>query len=135
MPYLIAIGYGSGLTGRAIGMTFFGGILLLAFTALSVVLSIVMSSSKASILTSILLMTVLTVPAVLKGLFQLSGLGLAILKINPVACCFDMMSKLLTDKHPFWSLRNYILPLVLFAAVCIGLMLLCSRKIALKGEK
>lgn len=136
VPYLIAIGYGSGLTGRAIGMTFFGGILLLlAFTALSVVLSIVMSSSKASILTSILLMTVLTVPAVLKGLFQLSGLGLALLKIDPVACCFDMMSKLLTDRVPFWSLWNYILPLALFAAVCIGILLLCSRKIALKGEK
>lgn len=41
IPYLVAIGVGSGLTLRALFMTFFGGMLLLiAFAAISIVLSI-----------------------------------------------------------------------------------------------
>lgn len=136
VPYLTAIGMGSGLTWRAITMTFFGGLLLLtAFTALSVVFSIKMKSSRAAILTSILGMTVLTVPALIKGLFTLSPLGLTILKIDPIACCFDMMDAVLAEKQPFFSQWNYILPLLGFAAVTVALMLCCGKSIALKGEK
>ncbi len=136
VPYLAAIGAGSVLTGRAVFMTFFGGILLLiAFVAISIVLSILMASSKASIMTSILVMVVLTFPAMIQGLFKLSPVGLAILKIDPVACCFNMMGKLLADNAALFSLGSYILPLVLFAAACLALMAFASRKIALKGEK
>ena len=135
IPYLAAIGYGSGLTGRAIFMTIFGGVLLLAsFTAVSVMFSILMKSSRAAILTSVLIMTVLTVPPLIQGLFKLSPIGTAILKLDPIACCFDMMGKLL-EKQPFFSLWVYILPLVAFAAITIIAMLACSEKIALKGEK
>lgn len=42
-------------------------------------------------------------------------IGVFILKTDPVACCFHMMSKMLTDKVSFFSLGNGILPLVLFA--------------------
>lgn len=136
IPYLIAIGAGSTLIPSAIFMLFFGGLLLLvAFVAVSVIFSILMNSSKASILTSILVMIVLTFPAMIQGLFKLSPLGLFILKIDPVACCFNMMGKLLTDKVSFLSLGAYILPLVLFAAVCMGLLVWLSGRIALKGEK
>lgn len=136
VPYLIAIGAGSDLIVNSIFITFFGGLLLLiAFVAISIIFSIVMKSSKASILTSILIMIVLTFPALIQGIFKLSPIGLFILKIDPVACCFNMMSKMLTDKIPFFSLGNYILPLVIFAAVCVAAMAWFSRKIALKGEK
>ena len=136
VPYLAAIGAGSALFGRAVLMTFFGGVLLLAaFVALSIVLSILMQSSKASILTSILIIIVLTFPAMIQGLFKLSPFGLLILKIDPVACCFDMMGKLLTDKAAFSSLWSFILPLVLFAVLSLALLNWASDKIALKGEK
>lgn len=135
IPYLAAIGYGSGLTGRAVFMTFFGGILLLvSFTAISVVFSILMKSSRAAILTSILIMTVLTVPPIIQGLLKLSPIGTAILKVDPVACCFEMMGKLL-EKQPFMSLWGYILPLAAFAVITVAVMLAFSEKIALKGEK
>ena len=110
-------------------------LLLIAFVAISIVLSILMASSKASIMTSILVMVVLTFPAMIQGLFKLSPVGLAILKIDPVACCFNMMGKLLADNAALFSLGSYILPLVLFAAACLALMAFASRKIALKGEK
>lgn len=136
IPYLIAIGAGSALIPTAIFITFFSGILLLiAFVALSLILSIVMKSSKSSILTSILLMIVLTFPALIQGIFKLSPIGIFILKIDPVACSFNMMAKMLTDRISFFALGSYILPLTLFAVVCVVLMIACSNKIALKGEK
>lgn len=136
IPYLVAIGVGSGIGGAAIFITFFGGsLLLVAFVALSMVLSIMMKSSKASVLTSILIMIVLTLPAMIQGIFKLSAVGTFILKIDPVACCFDMMTRMLTDKASFFTLGNYILPLILFAVVSLGLLNFASSKIALKGEQ
>lgn len=136
VPYILAIGAGSALIGRALLVTFFGGILLLtAFVAISIILSILMKSSKASILTSILIMIILTFPAIIQGIFKLSPFGLFILKIDPVACCFNMMADMLTNGLSFLSLGKYIIPLVLFAAAAIAALVLLSKKVALKGEK
>ncbi len=136
VPYIVAIGVGSNLTLQALFVTFFGGILLLlAFAALSIVLSIVMKSSKGSVLVSILIMFVLTLPALMQGIFKLSIVGKTILKIDPVACCFNMMSQILTFHSPVISLMKYILPLVIFAMVCVALLYVISNQIALKGEK
>ena len=136
VPYVIAIGAGSALIPGALGMLLFGGALLLAaFVAVSIIFSILMNSSKASVLTSILVMIVLTFPAMIQGLFKLSPLGLFILKIDPVACCFNMLGRVLTDKAPFSSLGGYVLPLALFAAVCLALLAWVIGRIALKGEK
>lgn len=136
IPYVIAIGAGSGLIPMAIFITLFSGFLLLiAFVAISLLLSIVMKSSKASILTSILIMIVLTFPAMIQGIFKLSPIGLFILKIDPVACSFNMMSKLLTDRAPLFTLGEYIIPLLVFAAVSLLALIAVSKNIALKGEK
>lgn len=136
IPYVIAIGAGSGLIPMAIFITLFSGFLLLiAFVAISLLLSIVMKSSKASILTSILIMIVLTFPAMIQGIFKLSPIGLFILKIDPVACSFNMMSKLLTDRVPLFTLGEYIIPLLVFAAVSLLALIAVSKNIALKGEK
>jgi len=136
IPYLVAIGVGSGLTLRALFMTFFGGMLLLiAFAAISIVLSILMKSSKGSVLVSILIMIVLTLPALMQGIFKLSVVGLTILKVDPVACCFNMMTKMVTEKVSVFALGGYILPLILFAAVSLVILYFASEKIALKGEK
>lgn len=136
VPYLAAIGLGSGIGVQAVFITFFGGFLLLfAFVAISMVLSILMKSSKASVLTSILIMIVLTLPAMIQGIFKLSALGNFILKVDPVACCFNMMEKMLTDKVSFFALGNYILPLLLFVLVSVGALYFASERIALKGEQ
>jgi ABC-2 type transport system permease protein len=65
-----------------------GGILLLAFTAVSIILSILMESSKASLLTSMLILLILTFPAFVQSVFKLSPVGVFFLKIDPIACCF-----------------------------------------------
>lgn len=136
IPYIVAIGVGSSLIGRALFMTFFGGILLLiAFGALSIVLSIVLKSSKAAVLLSILIMFVLTLPALMQGIFKLSIVGKTILKIDPVACCFNMMSQMLTFHQSIGSLMGYVIPLVLFAVASVVLLYFTGNQIALKGEK
>lgn len=136
VPYLIAIGAGSGLTASALLITFVAGdILLLAFTAISVVLSILMESSKASLLTSMLILLILTFPAFVQSIFKLSPIGVLFLKIDPVACCFNMMSVMLIDKATILSMTGYMIPLLVFAGLAIALLVRTSKKVALKGEK
>ncbi len=136
VPYLAAIGAGSGLTVIALLITFAsGGILLLAFTAISVTLSILIGSSKASLLASMLILLVLTFPAFIQSLFKLSPAGLFLMKIDPVTCSFKMMTDLLLNKASFLSILGYIIPLLAFAALSIALLLYSSKKISLKGGK
>lgn len=136
VPYLVAIGAGSGLTAQAIALHLSGGLLLLtAFVAIALILSILMDSSKAAILVSTLILIVLAFPALVQSLFKLSAFGQFILRADPVACCFNLLAKVLTDKTPLWSLGGSIFPLVLFSAVCVSVLILTSSRIALKGEK
>lgn len=136
VPYLIAVGAGSGLTVSALLITFVaGGILLLAFTAVSIILSILMESSKASLLTSMLILLILTFPAFVQSVFKLSPVGVFFLKIDPIACCFKMMTAMLIDKASIFSLSGYMIPLLVFAALAIALLVYTSKRVALKGEK
>lgn len=136
VPYLIAIGWGSGMVPDAMLITFFCGLLLLVgFVALSVVLSITMRSSRASILTSVLLMLVLTAPTFVEGLFNKTAIGSLFLKIDPVANCFHMMKDMLINNASFFDEWHYILPLVLAVLAAVALLWIASGRIALKGEK
>jgi ABC-2 type transport system permease protein len=136
VPYLIAIGAGSGLTASALLITFVsGGILLLAFTAVSVILSILMESSKVSLLTSMLILLILTFPAFVQSIFKLSPLGVLFLKIDPVASSFNMMTAMLTDKASILSMTGYMISLLAFAAFAIALLVHTSKRVSLKGEK
>lgn len=136
VPYLAAIGAGSGLTVSALLITFLaGGILLFAFTAISVALSILMEGSKASLLTSMLVLLVLAFPAFLQSLLKLSPIGLFFMQIDPVACCFKMMNVLLTDKVPFLSMISYIIPMLVFAALAVALLVYASKRVSLKGGR
>ena len=134
-PYLVSIGYGTGITGSALLIMFFSGvILLLAFVAISIVMSIILQSSRASILTSVLILIIMTFPAFVQGLFKLSAVGRALLAIDPVACAFNMMNAMLIKQTPFMSLGNYILPLIVFIVISFVLLVWASKKVALKGE-
>lgn len=109
--------------------------MLLAFTGIAVMLSVLLESTKASILTSILILIILTFPAFLQSILKLSAIGRFFLKIDPIACCFNMMQRMLVDRAAVFSLMQYLLPLVLFAAIGLALMVWASGKISLKGEK
>lgn len=136
VPYLIALGVGSGIGGQAIFLTFFNGILLLiSFVSIAMTLSILMKSSKASVIASILIMIMLTMPPLLKSFLKLSTIGNFILKIDPVACSFNMMEQMLTNKVSFFSLGKYIIPLVIFDIVTVVILYFASNKISLKGEQ
>ncbi len=136
IPYLIAIGAGSGLVLSAVLFTFLaGGILLIAFTSISIALSIVLKTSKASILTSTLLLIILTLPAFAKGLFKFSVVGKFFMQIDPMANCFNLMNSILIEKTSVLELGQYMLPLLVFVVIAVALLFAASSKVALKGEK
>jgi len=136
IPYLIAVGAGSGLTLSALLIAFFiGVILLLAFSAISVALSVILQSSKAAILTSALVLLILSFPAFVQSLLKQSPVGAALLKIDPVACCFGLMNTAFIDKISIFAMPQYCLPPIIFAVIAIVLLEWSSGKVALKGEK
>ena len=136
LPYLAAISAGSGLLSRAEVMTFSGGFLLLiGFTALSIVFSILIYSTKASVLVSVFVLILFVFPAMAPGIFSMSPAGSALLNADPVYSWFTMMGKYLTEKANLSSLVGYFIPILVFAAVSIVLLAVSSRKISLKGEK
>lgn len=136
IPYLIAIGLGSGLVLDATMILLLCGLMLLiAFTSIAIGLSIIVGNSKASILASVLMMIILTFPAFVQGLFKLSPIGTFLLKIDPMAGCFNMMSAILMDRRSFLSQMNNIIPIVVFMVIGVGFMIWTSKKVALKGEK
>ncbi|MDD4432113.1 ABC transporter permease [Haloimpatiens lingqiaonensis] len=136
IPYLIAIGLGSGLVLDATMILLLCGLMLLiAFTSIAIGLSIIVGNSKASILASVLMMIILTFPAFVQGLFKLSPIGTFLLKFDPMAGCFNMMSAILMDRRSFLSQMNNIIPIVVFMVIGVGFMIWTSKKVALKGEK
>lgn len=136
VPYIVAIASGSGATAQAILLLLLCGILLMtAFSALSTAMSIRMRNSKSSVLISVLIIAALTLPSLAQGLLKLSAVGRFILKIDPVVACFNLMSKVITDKMSIASQLGYFIPLICFTALAVVIMLAVSKSISLKGEK
>ncbi|MDD3231418.1 MAG: ABC transporter permease [Oscillospiraceae bacterium] len=136
VPYIIAISYGSGLAVRALLICLLnGGLLLLAFSAIAVSFSILTDSSKTAILVSGLLLVVLMFPAFAQGILKQSLIGRTFLAMDPLANCFNLMTPLLSDVASIGTVTQYIWPQVIFAALCIALLVWSSKRISLKGEK
>jgi ABC-2 type transport system permease protein len=136
VPYLIVIGEGSGLVPSALFITFFNGtLLLLAFSALSVVFSILYTTSRASILASILVLAVFASPAFMQGLLKVSPLGAWILRIDPFANWFAMMSTMLVDRKSILVMGSNTVPLVVLVIISMAILGWVSNKVTLEGEK
>ncbi|MGC4020188.1 MAG: hypothetical protein QM793_13840 [Muricomes sp.] len=80
-----------------------------------------------------LILFILILPALLQSLLKLSPVGLFLMQIDPVACCFKMMTDILTDKVPFLSLIGYLIPMLVFAALSVIFLVYASKRISLKG--
>lgn len=135
-PYVLAISAGSGLCFRALALGFGSvGLLLLAFTAVSVILSVLMENSKVSVLISALCLAVLAIPSIMSSIFQTSAFGRLVLRIDPIVCAFDLSKEVLTGTATAASIAGKLLPMVLFAVCAVTAMLLFSKRVSLKGEK
>lgn len=134
--YILAICSGSGLAVRALLILLLnGGLLMAAFAAISVALSIITDNSKTAVLASGLILMVLTLPAFVQSLLKLSAIGRAFVAIDPMANCFNLMPPLLTDGLGLGAVINFIWPQLIFCALALALMVWASGRVSLKGEK
>lgn len=135
-PYILAISAGSDLSIKALALCF-GPIMLLlmAFTAVSVILSVLMENSKVSVLISALCLAMLAIPSFMSSIFKTSSLGRLVLRIDPIVCAFELFKQVLTATFSAASIIQNLLPMVLFAVCATTAMLIFSRQISLKGEK
>lgn len=136
VPYILAICSGSGMGFSALMILLLnGGLLLIAFAAMSIALSIITDSSKTAILASGLILMVLTLPAFVQGLLKLSAVGRVFLILDPMANCFNLMPPLLTDGLGLGSVLKFIWPQLIFCVLALALMVWASKRVSLKGEK
>lgn len=134
VPYIVALGLGTGLVFCSIMFVATVGVLLLvSYGCISIGLSILVPSSKASILISILFLIISAVPAFMSGLFNLSTFGQYINKISPIANTFKLMNALLIESQGIGTTLKFLMPIVGFTLVSIVFMMLSTKKIAFKG--
>lgn len=136
IPYLFAIGFGSGITFSMIILSCTGSLILLCgFTAVSILFSIMFKNSKASILISLLTLIIFSFPAFLSGILKLSAIGRFMLAINPMMSFFNLMTAASTEKLTVLSTVINLCHLVVFSIIMVVLMITASSKISLRGEK
>lgn len=134
LPYIIVLGLGTGLVLRSvIFIAIIGTLLLVAYGCISIGLSILISSSKASILISLILLIVSAVPAFMSGILNVSTLGKFINQISPISNTFKMMSAMLVEQQSISYMVQYFVPILIFTLISAGFMLLSTKRIAFKG--
>lgn len=134
LPYIVVLGLGTGLVLRSLlFMVVIGTLLLVAYGCISIGLSILIPSSKASILISLILLIVSAVPAFMSGILKVSAFGKLINQISPISNTFKLMEAMIVERQGISYMVQFFVPIVGFALAGIVFMLLSTNKIAFKG--
>ena len=133
-PYIITLSYGTGLVLR---MIFFilviGTLVTFSFSSISISLSILLGSSKSSIITSIIIFILTALPSLLSTPIKKVGFGAIIEKISPISNTFNLLKALIIEKQSLIGMLKFIIPLLIFSALSYGFLVFGTKKIAFKG--
>lgn len=136
LPYMLVLGWGTGLIkGELLFMLVVGTVLLVAYGCISVSLSILLQSSKASILFSIVLLLLTAIPAFIEGLLKTTKVGAVINKVGPISNAFKLMSAMIVERQPFSYMIQFLVPIAVFLGLSILFLAFATRQITFKGEK
>lgn len=136
LPYLLTLGWGTDmLRGELIFMLVVGTVLLAAYGCISIALSILLTSSKSSILLSIVLLLATSIPAFIEGVLKVTAVGKVINRVGPIANSFKMMSALIIEHRSFAYTMQYLFPILVFLALSVLFLAFAISKITFKGEK
>ena len=131
IPYLFVISSGTNLSLSAVFYTgFYGTILVIAFSCLSIALSAKLKSSKNSIMISLMIMLILLAPSIFFATsLKKTGFGIAIENINPVSQTMNSLDSVLVDNQQTLSEQAmHIMPVIVFGPACLLILLFFSRR-------
>ena len=134
LPYIITLSYGTGLVIRAIlFILVIGSLIAFSYASISVSLSILLGSSKSSIITSIIIFILTALPSLLSTSIKKGGFGAVIDKISPLSNTFNLMKAIIIEKQSFNGMMKFIIPIVIFSVVSYMFLVYGTEKMALKG--
>ncbi|MBU3192237.1 ABC transporter permease subunit [Clostridium bowmanii] len=134
LPYIITLSYGTGLVLRAIlFILIIGSIIAFSYASISISLSILLGSSKNSIITSIILFILTALPSLLSTSIKKAGFGAVIEKISPLSNTFNLMKAVIIEKQGFAGMLKFIMPILIFSVLSYMFLIYGTKKIAFKG--
>ncbi len=109
-----------------------GTIIVAAFTGFGVLVSVMSSTNKASLSTSLLVYILFLVPTQLPGNAQAGAVGEFIRRANPLDAVNQFLDKLLVSNASFGELVSWLAsPIIMFILVLLGLGLVAPRALRL----
>jgi ABC-2 type transport system permease protein len=135
VPYIWVLGRGVSVTGPALALgCLVGALLVLALSAVGLLISAVSASNKLSLAVAFLLLLALFAPTQLPGGLPQGWFGDVLEAANPVGAGLRYLSAVLVTGHA-WSrdLGYLISPVVAALAACVALLLSAERLVRLTG--
>lgn len=134
LPYIITLSYGTGLVMRAIlFILIIGSIIVFSYACISIALSILLNSSKSSIITSIIFFILTALPGLLSTSIKKAGFGAMIEKISPLSNTFNLMKAVIIEKQGFSGMLKFLIPILIFSVLSYMFLVYGTKKIAFKG--
>ena len=134
LPYIATLSYGTGLIMRAtLFILIIGSIVAFSYACISISLSIILGSSKNSIITSIIFLILTALPGLLSTSIKKVGFGAAIEKISPLSNTFNLMKAVIIQKQGFDGMLKFIIPILIFSVLAYLFLIYGTKKIAFKG--
>lgn len=136
IPYLLVLASGTGLGVDAIFYVgFYGTLVAIGFSSLSIAISAKVRSSKNSIMVSLMILLILLAPSLFfAASLKKTAFGLAVENINPVSHATNSLDSVLVDnEHELMQQAGHIGPVIAFAAACLALFAAYTRRMELKA--
>ena len=136
IPYLFVVSSGTNLSLSAIFYVgFYGTILVVAVSSLSIALSAKLKSSKNSMMCALMIVLILLSPPLFFATsLQKTDFGLALQNLNPMSHAINSLDSVLVDNEQALSQQlAHIWPVVVFVLICILLFIWFTKKFEVKG--
>ena len=135
IPYILVTSAGSNLAGAFIFYIFLlGSIGALGFCLLILSVSLLFRSTKNTLTTSLIILLALAAPALFATTIKNNIPAAIFSQINPVDNIFASLDNVLVDYQTSLAQNwQFILPLVIFCIIMLGLLILSARQFARKG--
>jgi ABC-type transport system involved in multi-copper enzyme maturation permease subunit len=123
IPFLYLLSQGDGVFGPALLWGALVGLLLIpAFTALGMIVSIWCNSNKTSFFISIGIFVAVILMGQVIGTTKTGTFGQMLLMINPIPSGFDFLSKMVVSNGSFAVFWSRLWSCIIFSAVMLGLL-------------
>jgi ABC-2 type transport system permease protein len=134
LPYLVMLSCGTGLIIRVVPfILIIGTIVAFSYANISITLSILLGSSKNSIITSIIIFILTGLPSLLSTSIKKAGFGAVMEKISPLANTFNLMKVIIIEKQGLAGMMKYIIPIIIFSVFSYLFLVYGTNRIAFKG--